>query len=85
MDISGSLEFSINQKSVQGVSVIIMTKEMKNSKGEIMIEGYCPIEDKITLWKKIENGKWVCISSGCSFASGQADYPLAKKRKEEYV
>ena len=39
------------------------------------MEAYCKIEARVTPWKRIGNGKWICVSSNCSGASGQYKIP----------
>ena len=51
------------------------------------MEGYCKIERRMTLWKRLPNGKYICVSGNCSHAGGQYDKPPKEPkqaRKEEY-
>jgi len=40
--------------------------------------GYCIIEKTMTNFKKLENGKWLCVSPGCSMVSPQVKEPPIK-------
>jgi len=44
-------------------------------------QGYCIIEKRVTSFKKLPNGKWICESSNCSMTSGQCKEvpPVPKK------
>ena len=44
-----------------------MTKQEVN----VTKMGFCKIEGKETIHRLLPNGKWVCISSNCSYCSGQ--------------
>lgn len=34
-------------------------------------QGYCIIEERVTSFKRLPNGKWICESGNCSMAKGQ--------------
>ena len=45
------------------------------------MDGYCNIERKMTIHKKLPNGKYICISSNCSHAGGQhSELPKPPRR-----
>jgi len=44
-------------------------------------KGYCPIEKKITLFRKLDNEKWLCVSTNCSGAAGT--YKTIPKQPEQ--
>ena len=46
--------------------------------------GYCKIEGRNTVWKKLDNGKWLCVSPSCSMLSGQYDEP-PKSQERNYT
>lgn len=52
-----------------------MKQEVKQTMAEQYKNGWCPIENKTTMFKRIQNGKWICNSGTCSYASGQYDKP----------
>ncbi len=47
---------------------------------EKTMDGYCMIEKKTTIWKKLPNGKWICISPNCSGIRGQYETPPQKPK-----
>ena len=61
-----------------------MKKE--SDKQKMYKKGYCSIEKIETIFKKIDNGKFVCISSNCSHVRGQyTKPPKSPKIKKNYL
>ena len=72
------------------VNPIFIFKMVRGDNKTMHKKGYCKIEGKITLFKKLPNGKWLCESSNCSMTSPQWDEvpPIPKptySNKFQYV
>ena len=49
-------------------------------------QGYCKIERRNTTFMQLDNGKWMCMSGGCSHAAGLCrEVPIEKEKIERGV
>lgn len=69
------------KKELDKTSFLIFIKMERGDKQKMHKQGYCKIEKRITWFRKLPNGKWLCESSNCSMTSGQCKEvpPIPKK------